>query len=200
VIGMSDVMMQRVFAGIVLAVVSGCRAEPPPATPDATAPPPAQTAPTAIASASSSASVEAGAPALLPDLARRTKLTLRQGQGGPSAMRCKGTVYEIEIDLVTNAWKYGTCAATGANAADAPLVMRTGKMRTEDRAKLDAVYKTIERVAAPRCPNDAGVQVLILEGGDGGAERFACGEPFGFTNGGVFAVKVMQIVNTPAPP
>jgi hypothetical protein len=109
-------------------------------------------------------------------------------------------VYEIEVDLVTNAWKYATCTATGANAADAPLVTRAGRMRADDRAQVEATYKTLERLAAPRCAKDAGVLVLTLEGADGGAERFSCREPVGFTNGGALAVTLMKIVATPAPP
>ena len=158
------------------------------------APPPA-TAPVSVVTGTMDAGLAA-----LPEIGSRKKLGVYQGQGGPKQVRCNGTVSELEIDLQTNAWKYGVCLADkGEGAETAPLVTRKGRLSKADRAKVDAAYGLLRVIPAPRCASDAGAFVLSLQSGDGGTERYSCREPFGLVGGNAINKTLMEIVDAQAP-
>ncbi len=204
--GAAGALVAAAVVGAACLLLLGCKSS------DATAPASgmdggAPMATTPAASGSAPQPADAAAPAAqgsLPDLATRTKLTLRQGQGGPSQRRCGGIAYEVELDLTTNQWVYGYCAApSDPDVSDAPLTTKKGRLSKDERGRIEVAYRSVRLQPDPRCPHDAGVLVVELRGGpDGGrsapSESYACNKPFAPSNDALVRA-VLAVVNAVGP-
>ena len=107
-------------------------------------------------------------------IAKLTKLSLQQMQGGPSVVRCKGVAYAVSIDLAKNEWTYGLCVPTAAGrpTAQTPLSTTTGKLKPEQRARIDSTYARMHIETARGCGHDGGALELRLDRAAGTAETY----------------------------
>lgn len=132
-------------------------------------------APASAPSASASASGDAAiAERPVTPIAKLTKLSLQQMQGGPSVVRCKGVAYAVSIDLAKNEWTYGLCVPTAAGrpTAQTPLSTTTGKLKPEQRARIDSTYARMHIETARGCGHDGGALELRLDRAAGTAEMY----------------------------
>ena len=168
----------------------------------------ASAAPEPSTSTSTSASGEDAARASrpVPALAKLTKITLEQAQGGPSIKRCNGLAYSVSVDLAKNEWTYGLCVPTAAGrpTAQTPLSLTTGALKPAQRARLDATYARMTIETAPGCGKDGGPLTLRLDRATGAAETYVdenwgCSKPAPEIAKGVkdLATTMMLIVNAP---
>lgn len=167
---------------------------------------------TAVASASASTSTststneqDAGSRSVTA-IARLAKITLEQAQGGPSAIRCNGIAYSVSVDLAKNEWTYGLCVPTAAGrpTAQTPLSLTTGKLKPEQRARLDNSYTRMSIETARGCGHDGGALTLRLDRAGAATEKYVdenwgCKKPAPEIAKGVkdFATTMMLIVNAP---
>jgi hypothetical protein len=171
---------------------------------------------TSTSTSTSTSAVEAGADAgaeaastgrAVTPIAKVTKITLEQAQGGPAAVRCKGVAYSVSVDLAKNEWTYGLCVPTAAGrpTAQTPLSFTTGTLKPAQRARLEASYARMSIEAARGCGKDGGALTLRLDRAGGAASEkyvdlnWGCKEPAPEIAKGVkdFATTMMLIVNAP---
>ena len=127
----------------------------------ATTTPAGSWAATRAPSASASA---AAAPEPLPDITRVVRLTLEQGQGGPSLRRCGGTVWRATVDFGKKELGYGSCSA-GA-PADTPPTETPRTLAPTDLDAVRAAYAKLASEPARSCGHDGGTLRLAVELGD----------------------------------
>lgn len=141
----------------------------------------------------------------LTPIAKLAKITLEQSQGGLSFMRCNGLTYSVSVDLAKNEWTYGRCVPTAAGrpTAQTPLSLTTGKLKPEQRARLDASYARMSIETALGCGHDGGPLTLRLDRRGGSEtyvdENWGCEKPAPEIAKGVndLATTMMLIVNAP---
>lgn len=89
-------------------------------------------------------------------------------------VRCKGVAYAVSIDLAKNEWTYGLCVPTAAGrpTAQTPLSTTTGKLKPEQRARIDSTYARMHIETARGCGHDGGALELRLDRAAGTAETY----------------------------
>jgi hypothetical protein len=112
--------------------------------------------------ASASASAAEGAPP--PPISTITRLALHQGQGGPSLTRCQGVVWEMQLEVASGRWTYGSCpyGRSKMPEANTPLERKTGVLNGEQRAALETDYGKLRIAPASSCGHDGGTLSLTV--------------------------------------
>jgi hypothetical protein len=120
----------------------------------------------------------------LPGFADVTAIDLHQQQGGPSQIRCNGTVYEMHIDLGANTWTSGLCPyekSTGPTA-NTPLEAKHGTLTAAQRDAIAAAYARLAIRTTATCGNDGGDLTLTVYRSNGVPavyvdENWGCNKP-----------------------
>lgn len=161
-------------------VIAGCgssksegppKPTPPTTDPSPTPPPPKPTPPPTPATG-------------IPAFTDLTALDLHQQQGGPSEIRCNGTVYEMHIDLAASTWTSGLCPYDPKQppAAATTLTAKHGTITAAQKDAIAAAYAKLAIRAAATCGNDGGDLTLTVHRTDGSTaayvdENWGCRKP-----------------------
>ena len=99
-------------------------------------------------------------------------------------MRCDAVVWEMSVDLRTNAWTMGRCVGLDGSAPKPKqaLTARTGTLTESQRLNLQERYGALVEHVALGCGHDGGTLSLTVTRPDGATKRWVdqnwgCGKP-----------------------
>ncbi len=120
----------------------------------------------------------------LPAFTDLTAIDLHQQQGGPSMIRCHGTVYEMHIDLAANTWTSGLCPYDPKHEPTdtTPLATKKGTITSAQHDAIAAAYGKLAIRTTATCGNDGGNLTLTVHRTDGTTaayvdENWGCNKP-----------------------